>query len=284
MVPYLASMLRNGTLKKAIQVMCEHDVQIELGKKLGSKCRRMLNLSRRFKRDITKLVMTLVPQGQEPPAILDEDAQADEEQKWKDLEDEDVNNIFNYAFGASDHVDLPSQHCHSSYEGPLTCVLIERYKFCKYRMFNFDVDSIRQWGYFDYPCKGQPSTKVYCTLSGTYAEVMYKDDVMDAANEWTIVNNMSMRAQLYSNVLNARVDLAPLFKRAGVKIPDVEAEFEYPDAAERFKGVNVPELDATPESSPSGSRTKDDTLALPWPLADALGPAPSPRAILPANK
>jgi hypothetical protein len=227
----IASLLRSEGIGRALELARSKDSMEKLEKGLPAACHTFGGLSRGFK---WKLFFKLVES--EGGLVGGE---------WI-ISDQDVEAKLFYALGVTKKSPIPTQHCHARWEGPLYEVCKVRYKAMGQKLQGFTFKTWPTIGYFKHNASDQKTTnKCVHVSSGEDVEItMFTIEQMNKVKDWNIIDNHCDRARLVSALLPAEIPLFVLLKRQhkllDVKLPDDKTFFEFPQAADMFKTLEVP--------------------------------------------
>lgn len=243
---FIASMLRSGTLQKAMRARSQAAAGAELGRKFpamrGKDARRFKSLTARFR----KACVSQWVGG-------DDDA-------WAEVDDSVKDRLFYYALATDPKTPIPTQHDHPDFEGPMFLVLDARYKDVGKRLSGCTPALADSWGYFRF-AKETPQ-HVHCRLNGRNM-ALNTESMMQQVNDWGLVDNGTLDARLFSDTLDIGQRLCKLYeKNFGVELPKHDEPFEYPTAAQELKDVPAPQEDDEEDTSaPATSAPADKTAA-----------------------
>jgi hypothetical protein len=222
---HLASMLRGGTIQKALNRAAAGSASLELGRKIDSKILQIRCLSRKFKWSFFSSHFKI---------------HAEDQEAWDHTEDRVIDHLIQYALACVDKCALPTEHEHPDYEGPMLAVLMHRAAIVKRPVKNLDATNAGAFGIFTYDDK-RP-TVIGCRTSASVAILPMTTELLAMATDWEIEDNHSpFKACFKSKFLGAQQLVAPLFvaQHNMVFMEDV-LSFEYPDAAKAFEQFVVP--------------------------------------------
>lgn len=253
---FIASMLRSGTLQKAMRARTQATVAEELGRKFppsrGKDQKRFKSLTARFRK---ACVLQWVGG--------DDDA-------WASVDDMVKDRLFYYALATDPKTPLPVQHDHPDFEGPMFLVLNARYKDVGSRLDGCTPELAEGWGYFAHVV-ATPKI-VLCHLNKKNMP-LNMDAVISQANDWCLLDNDTCDARLFSDTLDLGLRLCKLYeKHFGATLPKHDDAFEYPEAAKELRHLKAPQEE---EDDDTSGPTTTAVVAMPSapPQAAASPPA-----------
>ena len=220
LVPWLASLMRDGKLKEALQIKLMGEQHVTLGHKLGDKAKRFRNLSPRFWNILWRNIWATAPT----------------EEESKEMRLEEHQRLGMVALQVDIDGLLPQTHRGNRFEGPLVKVFVERHKSVGSPLGAMTMEGFRErkYAYFSMPSP-------FCGLVLVNAQPDLKFQVFDEdkakdATDWELVDTCTDHCALVSKALGFVQQLFPLVKRLdGAKELPVHLEtFELPRAADCF--------------------------------------------------
>lgn len=230
LVPWLASLMRDGILEKTLRLKQVGAQHTELGKKIPEKCRRLKNLPPRY---WSLLWLNL---WKEPPS----------EKRADRLTAEENLGLAQWALRLSPDALLPTNHKSSSYEGPLLAVMKARHEALGCRLQKFTTAAFKRgdYGYFTLP---EPFIGKVSITGGHTIEVVSTPRAAEAT-DWQIQEPYNLDAALVSETLQFCQGLLCIARRtmppadfAAIFAPH-DDEFEMPRAADMFPDPKVYDL------------------------------------------
>lgn len=242
LVPWLASLMRDGVLEKTLRVKLASDQPVQLGKKLGEKMKRFRNLPPRF------WGLLWLNLWKEPPSP---------DSKECKITLEHHQSLAEWALRVNMSGLLPKGHKASQYEGPLLAVLKARHQQCGSKLQELTAQKFNAgaYGYFGLP---SPFVGVVSVTGFETVLKVVSEEVARTADDWQIVDNTNFDAALVSATLGISKDLFVLLKRS---VAQAEFDRQWPEHDETFELANAEESfpkpkgyeDAIPESAGGSS-------------------------------
>lgn len=237
---FIATMLRSGTLEKAMRARSQSLAGQELGRKFPPNRsrgpRRFKHLTSRFRK-----------------ACIAQRIDMDSSDGWHDIEQSVLDNLFYFALATDPETPLPKAHCHPEYEGPLYLVLAARYEAMGSRLSKCSPEEADSWGYFS--VQGSKEGCVHCRLNEKDLP-LNMDTLYKQADDWVIMDNHSMEAKIFSEELDIGQRLCKAYERHfKLEMKKHDEEFEYPKAADELKDVEAPPEPEPEEQTASGCAT-----------------------------
>lgn len=247
LLPYLASMCRDGSLKRALAAKLLGNAPQALGRCLPERIKKFRNLLPRVLNAVWKEVM-------------DEDSFETDASSFA-LETQEK--LSEFAFRVNKDVLVPTSHKAARYEAPMVMVLVQRItdNGNPIRALTRQMIESHNFGYFTN--LGSSNIRMF---DGSEFTVDMTPEQYNRANDWVIENNCSLRASLSSARTGRSISLVIEAQRAGFGAVfefNPMVPFEYPDLCNGF-----PEPPQTFDASPSAS-------------ASSAGPAVSSPEALP---
>jgi hypothetical protein len=235
LVPWLASLMRDGVLEKTLHAKLVGGQHIELGKKLPEKSKRLRNLPPRF---FNVLWLNL---WKDAPSL----ARADK------MSMEDHVGLAQWSLRLTADSEIPIEHKSSEYEGPLLAVFKARHCEVGSRLQDFTTEKFKMqaYGYFKLP---NPFVGTVSVGSQHMVKVIAPERAAEAS-DWEIHECYNFDAALISVSLQYSQGLLCI-ARSNLSTEDYEnvfvnhdSKFELPNAADMFPSPKVYE---TPKKEP----------------------------------
>lgn len=261
LVPWLASLMRDGILDKNLRMKQVGAQHIELGKKLPVKCRRLRNLPPRFWNLLWLNLWKVAPS----------------EKKGDKLSLEQHLGLAQWALRLTEDAELPTRHKSSQYEGPLLAVMKARHESLGGRLQDFTPDAFKNggYGYFTLPVPFKGQVKL---TNGATVEVISEAQAA-TATDWEIHEGYNLDAALVSVSLQFSQGLFCIARRT-LKEADLNSafaphdqSFEMPNAADMFpdpKGYEAPSGSGA-ASSASEARASSSASSMCASLGTSVG-------------
>jgi len=224
LVPWLASLMRDGLLEKTLRVKMQGDQPAVLGRRLTGK-KRWRNLAPRF---WNLLWMNIF---KEAPSVDDKDTK---------LSLAEHHALAEWALRVSMDGTVPNTHKGSAYEGPLLAVLKARHEQCGGLLAQTTAAKVKagDFGFFmtDDPFDGNVQVRGHDDI---VIEVVSAAKAAET-NDWGLAENTNKSAALVSETLGFSQELFLLLKREmgderyAKAFPEYDNTFELPNAADRF--------------------------------------------------
>lgn len=276
LIQYIASLLRDGVLQRAMDKAGEAPTPARLGRKLPAKVRKLKALPFLFKREV---VISLVGCFADPPQAQpgqDEPLGADEVLR----DGEQVNTLLRFALNADLDMPIPSTHAGAGFERPLMAVLQKRASLMGNRLWSLSAQDISQ-GNFGYFSWNRATPAAARSFDGRDIVVPIAPALLTNMTDLELVDGCSHQVRLESPSTGFSHNLMMLLRNQhGLQAPDETSPFEHPEVCTEYEGLVVPvaavsgsaSAPAIPKARPSRARG----------LASASASAP-PRARLVAN-
>jgi hypothetical protein len=201
----LASLLRNGTVQKAIDRHHYTEMQA-LGKHLPPSCTTIASLPKNFK---WKLFWDCVKM----------DSPISEEFVCSDR---DIASKLNYALHCTLLTKLPTTHCNPDFEAPLGAVLQDIYKQNGNRLGTLTVDNFKECGYWSFD--KAKNTMTHRPSNHTFG-TRIENATLDEADDWKIDDPAVFDASLSSESSGAMYKILAMAKKAKVELEAPVDEF-----------------------------------------------------------
>lgn len=242
---YIARLLRDGALDKALNSRSQPIVPDTLGKKLPPRCKRLRNLAPKF---VTTLLDDFAGAQITVPSNADGSL-------GKPLGRELQLEMLQFALHASLDTPLPTQHRSAGYEGPLQSVLRRRYIDMGGRLRGKTANDFKNgnFGYFVW----SPTDAIRVTLlTGEKVSLNISVDFISQVSDWRVQDGWKVETStLRSDSMDAAINLWPKVKQQfpDSSLLDLASEIEYPDAANAF-----PLAESVNESTPTSPAASID--------------------------
>lgn len=264
---YLAGLLRDGVIQRAMERAQAPVTPVELGKPLPAKLRRYACLPPKFKlalvvrlnkalRDMT------APDAQE--ASVDGEVASDLASGSGDgrasagsgvaceLSEGVLDAAIAFALNKDLETPIPQGHLGARFENPLLDVLAERAHAMGDRLENVSVEDLQSMSFGHFTWDRKTPNKVMA-LSGQSVKISLSAEMLTEMPDLQIADNWSFQAALISASTGYRQSLHMLLKTQFQHVfPDPQAGFEYPAAAEKYKGM----VKENPEPQETSSKLK----------------------------
>mmetsp|Transcript_111630 Transcript_111630/g.240657 ORF Transcript_111630/g.240657 Transcript_111630/m.240657 type:complete len:308 (+) Transcript_111630:55-978(+) len=256
LIPYLASLLRDGSMERALTSKLLGPLPESLGKALSFRCKRMRNLPPRF---------WVLLWGRVCPDVVRDSVE--------NLTALQHMHLAEFALEMAPDVALPTLHKSSGYEGPLLAVFMARLQDKGDRIKNITRDQVdsMKYGYFHF----NPETKELKYMSGEIMNPGITEEQWSRAADWCLTSNHNLDAALASDSLGHVTKLFKLAANQGVQnLPCSHAqEFEHSDAANDFPHAPGSGGSAS-GSQPLPAASANEAHRNPLPALPALMPLP----------
>ena len=253
LVPWVASLMRDGQLLKALSIKTEGAQPMALGKKMAGKFKRFRNLPRRFW-ELTWVNLKIAPA----------DAFVEKENKFI-LEVHQA--LAEWIFRLMMDALLPSQHKAAQYEGPLIAVLLSRNKAVGSRCADLSLARIKQgiFGYFYIPPDFATTGEIIVQGGKGMKIKVVAVEIAESVDDWIIEENTNFDCRLVSPQLQFGQGLFCLLftqhPETKKLYPEHDDAFEFPNAADGFpdpKAYSAAAMIQGEETPSSGSASSPD--------------------------
>lgn len=259
----LASLLRNGTVQKAINAHLNIEMKA-LGKPLPPNCSNVAQLPKNFK---WKLFW----------ACVKIDTPITEEFV---VSDRDITSKLNYALHCKAIAKLPDSHAHAVFEEPLAAVLIDIYKQCGNRLSKLTNATFHDVGYWSFDLG--KNTLTYSPKKQTFG-TQIDSATLGEAKDWKIDDPAVFDATLSSETSGASYKILAMVKKAKIELEPPVEEFANanPDAVPQvLRNLVVP-----PSLMPNQkSKGKADSSSANASVRAPRRPPPQPRPVITPEK
>ena len=259
----IANLIRNGTLKRALEKEAHKAVK-KLGRMIPAGTERLCEIHRQV-RWVLFWRMVRTQHG------ISEEFVAS---------DRDVQAKFVFALHCTHDALLPKGHAHEEFEEPLFLTICEEYRLQGERLKNMTCDNMATLGYWSF---NSTSNLVESTVTGEVAPTGISADDLAAASDWTVTDACDWDACIASATLGASRKITRMFKFANIDlVPPRDVIPSHPDAVtDELKVIQVPP--SVLANRPHRSKAKA-TVAVVAPKAAAKAPKrpskprPTPKA------
>ena len=241
LVPYLASLIRDRVLHRAIEKNTRDVAPARLGKKLPEKVLRFRGLPIAIKQDFIDMCTAeklFWEETEISPAIT--------------LTSDQLNELMEYQLHQSSWSLLPQTHRGARYSGPLLEVLRLRGVEKGNRLSTLTKDQYRDglWGYVR---EVAPDWTWLKTHDGQELKDFLPRSVYKKATDWVLENNYSTKVAVISESFGYAQSVSKLLKTAGLKPFDAEPDdnsFEMPNACNSFPMPPAEQKVCKPKAGP----------------------------------
>ena len=226
LVPWLASLMRDGALEQVLRRKLVGEQPAELGRRLGDKVKRFRNLAPRFWNLLWVSVFNEPPSTEKRDRLTLEQHQA----------------LAEWALRVK--LDGPLLGCHKSsgFEGPLLAVFKARHEQCGRLLADVTPAKVQAFEFGTFVL-GQPfDGSVSVRGHAMQIEVCPKEKAEEAEG-WFLIDNTNRDAALISDTLGFSQNLFVLVRKKcspdefAKAFPEYDDTFEIPSAADRFPCV-----------------------------------------------
>ena len=237
---YIASLLRDGMLQRAMLKACAQPLPASLGRRFPSKCVRFASFPPRYKRHVVNMLTAepLVYQHGDPEELAEL------------LTDSLFNQLFVFGLGVDLRTERPTERACADYEGPIAVVLALRADGFGNRLKNITKATLlsKDWGYVSWS-RDVPTQAAF--FNGRVIQIPIGDCVVRDARGLTIENNHSTDVALVDHQIGYAQALAPLLKRQhGVEFQNPHEKFEYIASCFEFRGLPTETLKSASVAAP----------------------------------
>lgn len=264
---YLAGLLRDGVVQRAMGKVKVGPAPVQLGKKLPAKLRRLSGIPDRLKlKFVCMQVEALAPLITECAHDVEE-ADGDE----SDMQDtvhakvtfdaEILDALMAFALNCDLSVKAPSAHYAAQFENPMLAVLTARAQKMGNRLAKLTLADI-QGGLFGFWRRSNENPTKATDIEGRTVVLCWSDDMLKQMTDLRLADSWNMNARLVSEKTGYSQNLHTLLTlQKKVSFPDFFSPFEEIDSTLRFKDMVTPELEKQLSESAGKGKAKAKATA-----------------------